>query len=336
MFTVIDRDIRKEKIYQLPDENLLHHLLPYFCVMPDSSHHGHHHHHKIDLKQINRLFIVGIVLNLTFVAIEFVSGFISNSLALISDAGHNLSDVASLALALGAFKLLAVKATEKFTYGYRKASILISLLNAIILLIAVGSIGYESIFRFISPQPLDSNVVIWVAAVGILINGLSALLFFRNKEEDLNIKGAYLHLVVDALISVGVVVSGVVISYTQWYWIDPTISLIIMIVIVIGTWNLLRDSLSLSLDAVPKNIEIETVRKSALKLTGIKDIHHIHVWALSTAENALTAHLVLNDAVTLEEISSIKNKFKHELEHLGIQHATIETEIGKCKDEECI
>ncbi|MBA4056217.1 MAG: cation transporter [Marivirga sp.] len=303
--------------------------------MQDSSHHGHHHHHTVDLKQVSRLFIMGIILNLTFVVVEFASGFLSNSLALISDAGHNLSDVASLALALGAFKLLAVKATEKFTYGYRKASILISLLNAIILLIAVGSIGYESIFRFISPQPLDSNVVIWVAAVGIIINALSALLFFRNKEEDLNIKGAYLHLVVDALVSVGVIISGVVISYTQWYWIDPTISLVIMIVIVISTWNLLRDSLSLSLDAVPKNIEIETVRKSALKLSGIKDIHHIHVWALSTAENALTAHLVLNDSVTQEDVSRIKNKFKHELEHLGIQHATLETEIGKCPDEEC-
>jgi len=303
--------------------------------MAEKHHHGHHHHHAVDLKQISRLFIIGIVLNLTFVAVEFAAGFLSNSLALISDAGHNLSDVASLALALGAFKLLAVKATEKFTYGYRKASILISLLNAIILLIAVGSIGYESIFRFSSPQPLDSNVVIWVAAVGIIINALSALLFFRNKDEDLNIKGAYLHLVVDALVSVGVVISGIIISYTQWYWIDPVISLVIMVIIVISTWNLLRDSLSLSLDAVPKNIKIETVRNAALKLMGIKDIHHIHVWALSTAENALTAHLVLNDSVTQEEISLIKKKLKHELEHLGIQHATLETEVGTCMDEEC-
>lgn len=313
----------------------MHDLLTYFCIMAEKHHHGHHHHHAVDLKQISRLFIIGIVLNLTFVAVEFAAGFLSNSLALISDAGHNLSDVASLALALGAFKLLAVKATEKFTYGYRKASILISLLNAIILLIAVGSIGYESIFRFSSPQPLDSNVVIWVAAVGIIINALSALLFFRNKDEDLNIKGAYLHLVVDALVSVGVVISGIIISYTQWYWIDPVISLVIMVIIVISTWNLLRDSLSLSLDAVPKNIKIETVRNAALKLMGIKDIHHIHVWALSTAENALTAHLVLNDSVTQEEISLIKKKLKHELEHLGIQHATLETEVGTCMDEEC-
>jgi len=278
---------------------------------------------------------MGIALNLTFVVAEFAAGFFSNSLALISDAGHNLSDVATLALALGAFKLLTSKATEKFTYGYRKASILISLLNAIILLIAVGSIGYESIYRFISPQPVNSEVIIWVAGMGIIINSLSALLFLRNKEKDLNIKGAYLHLVVDALVSVGVVVSGIVISYTQWYWIDPLISLIIMIVIVMSMWNLLRDSLSLSMDAVPKNIEIETVRKAALKLSGIKDIHHIHVWAISTAENALTAHLVMNESISHEEISRLKNKFKHELEHLGIQHATIETEVAECHDDHC-
>jgi cobalt-zinc-cadmium efflux system protein len=297
---------------------------------------GHHeHHHAVDPKLISRLFIVGITLNFVFVAVEFAAGLISNSLALISDAGHNLSDVASLALALAAFKLVAFKATEKFTYGYRKGSILISLLNALILLIVVGSIGYESIDRFIAPQPVKSDVIIWVAAIGIVINGLSALLFFRNKEEDLNIKGAYLHLLVDALVSVGVVISGITISFTQWYWIDPLISLIIMVVIVLSTWNLLRDSLSLSLDAVPKNIEIETIRKTALKLAGIKDIHHIHVWAISTAENALTAHLVLNETITQEEISTVKNKFRHELEHLGIQHATLETEIAACQYQQC-
>lgn len=301
-----------------------------------SHHHEHdHHHHQTDFKDVSRLFFVGIALNSAFVIVEFVAGLFSNSLALISDAGHNLSDVASLALALGAFKLIAVRATKKFTYGYRKASILISLLNAIILLIAVGSIGYESVFRFISPQVVQSNTIIWVAAVGIVINTLSALLFFGNKEDDLNIKGAYLHLMVDALVSVGVVVSGAIILYTDWYWVDPLISLVIMVVIVAGMWNLLRDSLSLSLDAVPKNINLETIRNTALKLTGIKDIHHIHVWAISTAENALTAHLVLNDSISHEEISELKSKFKHELEHLGIQHATLETEVAECLDDEC-
>lgn len=298
-------------------------------------HNHHHHHHGVDFDHINRLFIIGITLNFVFVVVEFLAGFLSNSLALVSDAGHNLSDVASLALALGALKLLTIKATEKFTYGYRKASILISLLNAIILLVAVGSIGYESIFRFVSPQPVRSNVIIWVASIGIVINTLSALLFFRDKESDLNIKGAYLHLVVDALVSAGVVVSGVVISYTQWYWIDPAISIIIMIIIVLGMWSLLRDSLSLSIDAVPKDIEINAVRKAALKLSGIKDIHHIHVWAISTAENALTAHLVLNEPITHSEVSVLKSKFKAELKHLGIQHATLETELAVHSDDDC-
>lgn len=303
--------------------------------MIHNHHHDHDHLHPTELTHVSRLFLIGIALNSIFVLVEFVAGLISNSMALISDAGHNLSDVASLALALGAFKLIGIRATKKYTYGYRKASILISLLNAIILLIAVGSIGYESIYRFFSPQPVQSNTIIWVAAIGIVINALSALLFRRNKEDDLNIKGAYLHLMVDALVSVGVVVSGVIISFTQWYWVDPFISLIIMIVIVAGMWNLLRDSLSLSLDAVPKNIDLETIRNTALKLAGIKDIHHIHVWAISTAENALTAHLVLNDSISHEEISKLKNKFKHELEHLGIQHATLETEIAECQDDEC-
>jgi cobalt-zinc-cadmium efflux system protein len=301
-----------------------------------SRHHDHdHHHHQTDFTHVSRLFFIGIILNSAFVLVEFIAGLASNSLALISDAGHNLSDVASLALALGAFKLIAIRSTKKYTYGYRKASILISLFNAIILLIAVGSIGYESVFRFISPQPVESNTIIWVAAIGILINALSAMLFFRNKEDDLNIKGAYLHLMVDALVSVGVVLSGIIISYTSWYWVDPLISLIIMVVIVAGMWNLLRDSLSLSLDAVPKNIDLETVRKTALKLAGIKDIHHIHVWAISTAENALTAHLVLNDSISHEEVSRLKNEFKHQLEHLGIQHATLETEVAECKDDVC-
>jgi cobalt-zinc-cadmium efflux system protein len=269
------------------------------------------------------------------VVVEFGAGIHSNSLALVSDAGHNLSDVASLALALLAFKLLKIKATEKFTYGYRKASILISLLNAVILLIAVGSIGYESIQRFMNPKPIETNVVIYVAAIGIVINFISALFFFRDREKDLNLRGAYLHLMVDALVSVGVVIAGIIMTYTDWLWIDPLISLLIMIVILASTWNLLRDSLSLSLDAVPTDIKIETIRQAALKLSGVKDIHHIHVWAMSTAENALTAHLVISDSITHEETSSLKNKFKHELEHLGIQHATLETEVEECREEPC-
>jgi cobalt-zinc-cadmium efflux system protein len=317
------------------------HLIPAYLrveslliSMHDHSH-DHHHARSINITQVNKSLIVGILLNISFVVVEFGAGFFSNSLALISDAGHNLSDVASLALALLAFKLLKSKSTEKFTYGYRKASILISLLNAVILLIAVGSIGYESIHRFIAPRPVATNVIIYVAAIGIVINFISALLFFRDREKDLNLKGAYLHLIVDALVSVGVVVSGIIMMYTQWYWIDPFISLIIMVVILTSTWNLMRDSLSLSMDAVPTNIKIDDIREAALKLSGVKDIHHIHVWAISTAENALTAHLVISDTIPHEETSRIKNQFKHTLEHLGIQHVTLETEVEECHEEAC-
>jgi cobalt-zinc-cadmium efflux system protein len=300
-----------------------------------NGHHHHHHAETLDISQASKSLIAGIVLNVVFVVAEFGAGFFSNSLSLLSDAGHNLSDVASLALALLAFQLLKVKPTEKFTYGYRKASILISLLNAVILLIAVGSIGYESVHRLFSPKPVVTNVVIYVASIGILINFFSALLFFRDRKKDLNLKGAYLHLMVDALVSVGVVVAGIVMSYTNWLWIDPLISLIIMVIILSSTWNLLRDSIKLSMDAVPGNINIEQIKTLALQQSAVKDIHHIHVWAMSTAENALTAHLVIPESISHAEVSKIKNELKHELQHLGIQHATLETEVEGGSGGEC-
>ena len=301
----------------------------------DDHNNPHHHHHSVDITRVSKSLVIGILLNIIFVVVEASAGFFSNSMALLSDAGHNLSDVASLSLALLAFKLFQFKPTKKFTYGYRKGSILISLFNSVILLIAVGGIGYESVHRFISPKPVQSNVIILVATIGIVINFISALLFFRDRKKDLNLKGAYLHLMMDALVSVGVVIAGIVISYTQWLWVDPFISLIIMVVILTSTWSLLRDSISLSLDAVPANIQVDAIREAALKLSGVKDIHHIHVWAMSTSENALTAHLVMSDSISHEEISSIKNKLKHELEHLGIQHATLETEVAECEEEAC-
>lgn len=310
-----------------------------FRISMGGNGHGHHHHHHhaeaLDISQASKSLIAGIVLNIVFVIAEFGAGFLSNSLLLISDAGHNLSDVASLALALLAFRLLKVKPTRKFTYGYRKASILISLLNAVILLIAVGSIGYESVHRFFSPKPVATNVIIYVASIGILINLFSALLFFRDRKKDLNLKGAYLHLMVDALVSVGVVVAGIVMSYTDLLWIDPLISLIIMVIILSSTWNLLRDSIKLSMDAVPSHINIEEIKAVARRQTAIKDIHHIHVWAMSTAENALTAHLVVPESISHAEVSRVKNELKHDLEHLGIQHATLETEIDAGNDTEC-
>lgn len=304
--------------------------------MPHDHHQDHHHHHhSLDFEHVSRLFIAGIVLNVIFVAVEFGAGFFANSLALISDAGHNLSDVATLVLALGAFRLMMLKATQKFTYGFRKASIIVALFNAILLLIVVAGIAYKSVQRFITPQPVESSFVIWVACIGVLINFLSALLFFRNKEEDLTIKGAYLHLMADALVSVGVVISGIIISYTQWYWVDPLTSVLIVIVLLGSLVKLLRDSVSLSLDAVPRNIDVDVVRKIALSLSGVTDIHHIHVWALSTAENALTAHLVLSESVTSEEAAMLKNNFRKELGRIGIQHVTIETETTANHDDHC-
>lgn len=278
---------------------------------------------------LNRAFIWGIILNLGFVIIEFVIGFLTGSLALISDAGHNLSDVASLALSLLAFRLARVKPGPRYTYGYRKSTILISLLNAIILLLAVGAIGYEAIRRFSRPAPVAGSTMAIVAGIGIVVNAVSAFLFFRDKESDLNVKGAYLHLLADALVSLGTVIAGLIIIGTGWYWVDPVVSLGIMIVIVFSTWSLLRDSLRLSLDAVPPGIDIEKVRAAALRIPGIKDIYHIHIWAMSTTETALTAQVLMNEQLGTEETARAKKMLRHELEHLGINHITLETDTGE-------
>jgi cobalt-zinc-cadmium efflux system protein len=302
----------------------------------DHSAHDHsHHHHAVTLTNISRVFITGIVLNLAFVILEFATGFYTNSLALLSDAGHNLSDVATLGLSLFAFQIAKRKATDKYTYGFHKSTILASLTNAVILLIAVGSIGWEAVQRFMQPEDTQGNVISIVAGVGIVINTLSALLFFRDKEKDLNMKGAYLHLMTDALVSAGVVIAGFIISYTGLKWIDPLISLIIMAVVIYSTWGLLTESLRLSLDAVPAGIDIAKIRAEVLKTEEISEIHHIHVWAMSTAKNAMTAHLVLEAGVGEKQVAVIKHKLKHQLEQLNIQHATLETEQVNCTDKEC-
>ncbi len=299
--------------------------------------HHHSHNHAPELTHLNRAFIAGIVLNSVFVVVEVIAGFATNSLALLTDAGHNLSDVAALALSLIAFRLTKVKANEHFTYGYSKTTILVALINSVILLIAIGGIGYEAFHRFFNPEPMQGTTMAIVAAIGIVINTVSAFLFFRDKDHDLNVKGAYLHLAADALVSLGVVVAGVIIIFTNWYWVDSVVSLVIMLVILIGTWNLLADSLRLSLDAVPRNIDIEKVKAEVLKVKGITDIHHIHVWALSTRTNAMTAHLIIHENLSSSEEHHLKETVKHELLHLNIQHATLETERGrnKCEDEKC-
>jgi cobalt-zinc-cadmium efflux system protein len=201
-------------------------------------------------------------------------------------------------------------------------------------LIAVGSIGWEAILRFMHPAETKGGVIAIVAGVGIVINSVSAFLFFRGKEDDLNVKGAYLHLASDAIVSAGVVVSGILILYTGYKWIDPLISLVIMCVVVYGTWGLLKESLFLTLDAVPENVDIEKITKVLLKIKGVNEVYHIHVWAMSTSKNAMTAHIIFNEGLTAEEITLIKNEIKHELEHLSIDHVTLETDL-KNYDENC-
>ena len=289
-----------------------------------SHEHSHQHSHTINAESLNKAFIIGIVLNLAFVVIEFAAGFWFDSLALLSDAGHNLSDVVSLVLALLAFRLAKVKANERYTYGYKKSTILVSLLNAVILLVAVGAIVIESIHKLSNPAVVPGGAIAWVAGVGVLINAFTAFLFMKDKEKDLNVKGPYLHMAADALVSVGVLVAGIVISRTDWYIIDPIIGLIVAVVILISTWNLLHDSLRLTLDGVPTSIDSQKVVEAIRALPGVDDVHHIHIWAISTTENALTAHIVLKQPEGMQEV---KHLIRHRLEDFGIGHATLEFEV---------
>ena len=284
---------------------------------------SHEHHHHAEVSSLNKAFIIGIVLNTGFVIAEFTAGFWYNSLGLISDAGHNLGDVASLVLAMLAFRLAKINPNPKYTYGYKKSTILVSLLNAVILLVAVGLILSESIDKLFHPRPVDGDAVAWVAGVGVLINAATAWLFMKDKEKDLNVKGAYLHMAADALVSVGVVVSGIIIMHTGWYIIDPLIGIAIAIIIVISTWGLLRDSLRLSLDGVPSDIDYKQIEEVIAGVPGVSSFHHMHIWALSTTENALTVHIVPAD---MENMEALKCTLKQKLCEAGIAHATLEFE----------
>ena len=296
-----------------------------------------HNHGTVELINVSKAFIVGIILNMAYVIIQVVIGFRINSLALLSDAGHNFLDVGALALSLLAFKLNKAKANNKYTYGFKKSSILISLFNAIVLLISIGAIGYEAILRFKHPEPLPGITIAIVSAIGIVINAVSAFMFFRDKDKDLNVKSAFLHLASDAVVSLGLVIGGIVMYYTHIYWIDPVLSLVVCAVIIVSTWNLLKGSLRLSLDGVPDTIELEKIKSTALKVEGVIDIHHIHVWAISTTQNAMTAHLIVDEKTTMQQIQQIKTQIKHELEHENIHHATLETEtkITGCEEVDC-
>lgn len=298
-------------------------------------HTGHDHHHAhshgfLPSDHLNRAFQLGIFLNLLFVAVEFAAGLWFRSMALISDAGHNLSDVVSLVLALLAFRLVRVKPNARYTYGYKKSTVLVSLFNACILLVAVGVILVSSIQKLQHPEPIPGGAVAWVAGIGILVNAFTAWLFMKDKDRDLNVKGAYLHMAADALVSVGVLLSGVVIRFTGWYVIDPVLGIVIAGVILVSTAKLLLASLRLSLDGVPEGIDPASVCQAIRAVDpGIVDVHHVHIWALSTTENALTAHIVVENWQTT---ASVKQKIKQSLETFHIRHVTLEMETA---DESC-
>ena len=282
-----------------------------------------HHHHDHTVTSLNKAFIWGIGLNVGFVVVEFAVGLCYGSMGLLSDAGHNLSDVASLLLAMLAFRLAQARATPKYTYGYKKSTVLISLLNSVILLIAVGVIVAESIGRMLHPEPVVGGAIAWTAGVGVALNGFTAWLFMKDKDRDLNVKGAYLHMAADALVSVGVLVSGLVISWTGWTVVDPIVGLAVAGVIVASVWSLTRDSLRLSLDGVPGGIDIAEIERKMEAVPGVRAVHHIHVWAISTTENALTAHVVLDSLSRMEEV---KHALKELLGRSEIPHATLEFE----------
>jgi cobalt-zinc-cadmium efflux system protein len=295
------------------------------------SHHGstghHHHGHPHALgTSYGRAFAIGIALNLAFVIIEAGYGFWAGSMALLSDAGHNLSDVLGLAIAWGAALLARRGATERFTYGLRSSSILAALFNAVLLLVAVGGIVWESVERLIEPTPVAAGAMMIVAGIGIVVNGFTAFLFLGGRH-DLNIHGAFLHMVADAAVSLGVVLGGLVILWTGANWIDPVLSLVIAAVIVWGTWGLLKQSLALSLHGVPRGIAVPEVRKALEAMPGVDRVHHLHVWAVSTTETALTAHLVMpsghpGDRFLAHAQQELKARF-------GIGHSTLQIEIHR-------
>ncbi len=296
--------------------------------------HHHHHHHAHAIERLSTIYVVAVALNLTFVIVEAAAGFIGNSLGLLSDAGHNLSDVFSLLLAMVALKLASSHATKRYTYGHRKASVLISLLNAIILLVAVGAIIVESIGKFFNPAEVNGTLIIWTATVGIVINGLTAWALSRQQQHDINTRGAFLHMLADTLVSIGVVVSGIVIKYTGWSIVDPIIGIVIALVILVSTWNLLSESLRMSTDAVPEGFDVDDITQKIEAQEGVLNVHHLHIWPISTTETALTCHIVIPDAAMLEEVT---DRVKHLLDDLGIHHSTLELETrsSHCHEHEC-
>ncbi len=288
----------------------------------------HHHGHAHAPANFNRAFALGIALNLAFVLVEGFYGWKINSLALLADAGHNLSDVAGLGLAWGGALAGKLKPDDRHTYGWRRGSILAAFINAVLLLVAMGSLGWEAIGRLNSPEPTEGWTIISVATVGIAINTATALLFMRGRENDLNIRGAFIHMAADALVSAGVVLGGALYLWQGWAWIDPVMSLAIAVVIVIGTASLFKQALHLLFDGVPDEVNLEQVRNLLLGLPGVIGLHDLHIWAMGTSHVALTAHLVVSDET--QDNSGLLAEAEHELhEHFEIRHVTLQTERAK-------
>jgi cobalt-zinc-cadmium efflux system protein len=286
-----------------------------------------HHNHAHGATNFGAAFAIATGLNLALVVVQVIYGLAANSVALLADAGHNFGDALGLILAWGAYLLGRAAPTERFTYGFRSASILSALINAILLLVATGAIAWEAIQRFGHPEQTNGLTVIIVAAVGIAINGLSAWLLMAGRQHDLNIRSAFVHLAADAAVSAGVVIAGAVLLLTGWTWVDPVASLLVSVAIVWGIWGLLWESVHMSMNAVPRGISITDVRGYLEALPGIAGVHDLHIWAMSTTETALTVHLVCNGGRTSD---SFLADTAHELEHrFGIRHATIQIETGE-------
>ena len=284
----------------------------------------HQHQHGVNAEGYNRAFAIGIALNISFVILEFSYGLIAHSTALLADAAHNLTDVAGLGLAWGAAVLARRQSDARFTYGLRSSTILAALAHAMLLLIACGGIAWEALQRISAAPAVAASTVIWVALVGVVINGITACFFLRDRASDLNIRGAFIHMAADAAVSLAVVIVGVVMQKTAWYWLDPLLTLAILAVILYGTWGLLRDSALLSLHAAPAHIDSLAIADFLRTQPGITSVHDLHIWALSTTEVALTAHLVMPrgqpaDQLLGELCATLKRDF-------GIQHATLQVE----------
>lgn len=296
-------------------------------------HHNHHIHGPERLKSLNAAFITGILLNSAYVVVEAVFGIVYGSMGLLSDAGHNLSDVASLVIAMVAFRLMSRRPDGRHTYGYKKFSVQASFINALLLCVAVGAILVESIEKLVHPTAVDGDAVAWVAAVGVAVNGATAWLFMKDKSRDMNVKGAFLHMAADTLVSVGVVVSGIVIHFTGWYVLDPVIGIVIALIIAWSMRGLLVESTRMSIDMVPDSVDMEKLERALRSVDGVVSIHHLHVWPLSTTENALTVHTIIDDVAELDRIIA---SMRSRAEEYGVAHSTIEAETReyRCEDRE--